>query len=165
MEVKTRAPKKEELVKKWHLVDAKGQILGRVATQVAKHLIGKDKPTFVAYLDCGDKVVVVNAAAVAVTAGRSETKIYKRHSGYPGGLRLETLKDLLARRPEEVIRRAVLGMLPNNRLRAVRIKNLYIYAGAEHPHRAQLDSRAQLGHRAQLDNQAQLGHQAQLKEK
>ncbi|MDP2873847.1 MAG: 50S ribosomal protein L13 [bacterium] len=150
MEVKTRAPKKEELVKKWHLVDAKGQILGRVATQVAKLLIGKDKPTFVAYLDCGDKVVVVNAAAVAVSAGRSETKIYKRHSGYPGGLRLETLKDLLARRPEEVIRRAVWGMLPNNRLRAVRITNLYIYAGAEHPHQAQL------GHRAQLDNPAQL---------
>ncbi len=138
MEPKTRAPKQGELVKKWHLIDAKGRILGRVATEAAKLLIGKDKPIFVPYLDCGDKVVVVNAAGVAVSASRPETKIYKRHSGYPGGLKLETFKDLLTRRPEEVIRRAVWGMLPNNRLRAVRIKNLYVYTGAEHPHGGQL---------------------------
>jgi large subunit ribosomal protein L13 len=115
----------------WFVVDAAGQVLGRVATRVARVLIGKDKPDFTPHLDCGDHVVVINAAKVVLTGRKIEQKVYRRHSGYPGGFKETGVKRLLATRPEIVIREAVLGMLPKNKLRAHRAKKLRIYADAK----------------------------------
>jgi large subunit ribosomal protein L13 len=117
----------------WHLVDADNQVLGRLTTRIARLLIGKDKVEFVPYLDMGDCVVVINAHRIRVTGKKETDKIYYQHSGYPGGLRSETLGELRKRRPEEVIRRAVRGMLPKNKLQKERLKRLHIFAGAEHP--------------------------------
>lgn len=119
--------------RRWHLIDAKDQILGRVATKVARMLSGKDKVAYVPYLDGGDHVVVINAVEVAVTGKKEKQKTYYRHSGYPGGLRSETLGDLRERRPEEIIRRAVKGMLPRTKLQKLMLKRLHIFAGSEHP--------------------------------
>ena len=119
--------------REWHLIEAKDKILGRISTKIARLLIGKDKVEYVPYLDVGDHVVVVNAAEVGVTGKKEKQKIYYRHSGYPGGLRSETLGDLRERRPEEIIRRAVKGMLPKNKLQKLMLKRLHIFAGAEHP--------------------------------
>src|SRR6185437_1153167 len=113
------------------VVDANGQVLGRLATRVARILIGKDKPGFTPYLDCGDHVVVINAERIRLTGNKIDQKVYRHHSGYPGGLKEESVKSLLQRRPEEVIREAVLGMLPKNKLRARRAKKLRVYAGSE----------------------------------
>ena len=118
--------------RQWHLVDAKDQILGRMATKVARLLSGKEKVEYVPYLDLGDYVVVINAVEVAVTGKKEKQKTYYRHSGYPGGLRAETLGDLRERRPEEIIRRAVKGMLPKNKLQKLMLKRLHIFAGSEH---------------------------------
>lgn len=134
---KTYSPSASEIERRWFVVDASGQTLGRLATRIAVILEGKHKPTFVTHMDSGDHVVVVNAALIKVTSDKLTSKLYTRHSGYPHGLRQETLGDLLARRPEEVIRRAVKGMLPHNRLGAQQLRKLKIYAGAEHPHQAQ----------------------------
>ena len=120
----TVATKAKQIDRQWHLVDAKGQILGRVATRIAVLLMGKSKAYFVRHLDCGDYVVVVNAKDVAVTGKKLTQKIYTTYSGYPGG-----------RKPEEVVRRGVCGMLPKNKLRDSMIKRLYIYSGEEHPHK------------------------------
>lgn len=128
----------KQIQRQWYLLDARGQVLGRLATQIAKLLMGKGKPEWVPYLDCGDYVVVINAKDIRVTGRKEEQKIYTRYSGYPGGLRKETLGSLKKRRPEEVIRHAVEGMLPKNKLRARWIRKLYIYPGSEHPHEAQL---------------------------
>jgi len=122
-----------KIERRWHLVDVKDQILGRSATRIARFLIGKDKVEYVPHLDVGDHVVVTNAAEVAVTGKKEKQKIYYRHSGYPGGLRSETLGDLRERRPEEIIRRAVKGMLPKNKLQKPMLKRLHIFAGEEHP--------------------------------
>ena len=119
----------------WHLVDAEGQILGRLATQIADTLRGQYTPY--PHCDTGDFVVVVNAAKIRVTGKKLTDKIYYRHSGYPGGLRSRTLAEMLERRPEEVIRKAVKGMLPRNRLARQQLTKLKIYAGPEHPHQAQ----------------------------
>lgn len=124
----------ERVKRRWHLVDAKGQVLGRLASKVARLLLGKDKAERVPYLDVGDHVVVINAAAIAVTGKKETQKVYYRHSGYPGGLRSETLGELRGRRPEEIIRRAVLGMLPRNKLQRPMLKRLYILAGSDHPY-------------------------------
>jgi len=118
--------------RQWHLIDAQDQILGRTATKIARHLIGKDKVEYVPHQDVGDHVVVTNAAEVAVTGKKEKQKIYYRHSGYPGGLRSETLGDLRERRPEEIIRRAVKGMLPKNKLQKSMLKRLHIFASGEH---------------------------------
>jgi large subunit ribosomal protein L13 len=118
-------------------VDATGETLGRLASRIASVLEGKHKPTFATHIDSGDHVVVVNASKITVTRDKLETKLYIRHSGYPHGLKQETLGELLARRPEEAIRRAVKGMLPHNKLGAQQLRKLKIYAGAEHPHQAQ----------------------------
>jgi large subunit ribosomal protein L13 len=134
---KTYTPRAGEIERHWFLVDATDQTLGRLASRIAAVLEGKHKPTFATHLDCGDHVVVVNAARIAVTADKRNTKVYVRHSNYPHGLRQETLGELLARRPEEAIRRAVKGMLPRNRLGAQQLRKLKIYAGPEHPHEAQ----------------------------
>ncbi|RLE15489.1 50S ribosomal protein L13 [Candidatus Aerophobetes bacterium] len=135
--MKTYIPKKEEIAKKWYLVDAKGKILGRLATRIARILSGKDKPIYTPHLDTGDFVVVINAREIKVTGKKEEEKIYYRHSGYPGGLKKETLRRLRERKPEEIIRRAVKGMLPKNKLGRKMLKKLKIYPDANHPHQAQ----------------------------
>ncbi len=123
----------EELTvgKDWFVVDADNQVLGRLATRVARILIGKDKANFTPYLDCGDHVIVINAERVRLTGNKIEQKVYYHHSGYPGGLKEVPIRALMQRRPEEVIREAVVGMLPKNKLRARRAKKLRIYAGSE----------------------------------
>jgi large subunit ribosomal protein L13 len=117
--------------KDWFVVDAKGQVLGRLATRIARLLIGKDKPSYSPHLDCGDHVVVINAEAVRLTGNKIDQKVYRHHSGHPGGLKEVSIRAMLQRRPEEVVREAVLGMLPKNKLRARRAKKLRIYAGSE----------------------------------
>ena len=134
---KTFSAKLGDVQRDWRVVDADGATLGRLATQVATILRGKHKTTFTPSLDTGDPVIIVNAAKIKVTGNKLKDKMYVRHSGYPGGLRAETLEGLLARRPEEVIRRAVRGMLPQNRLGEQMIRKLHVYAGGEHPHAAQ----------------------------
>jgi len=119
------------------LVDAEGQTLGRLATQIADTLRGKRKPQYTPHVDTGDFVVVVNAGKIAVTGNKLDDKLYHRHSGYPGGLRSRPLRDELERRPTEVIRKAVKGMLPRNRLARQQLTKLKVYAGPEHPHAAQ----------------------------
>ena len=121
----------------WYVVDAEGKTLGRLATQLADLLRGKRKPEYTPHCDTGDFVVVVNAEKVAVTGRKREQKRYWRHSGYPGGIRSRTLQEMLDRRPEEVIRKAVKGMLPRNRLGRQQLRKLKVYAGGEHPHAAQ----------------------------
>jgi large subunit ribosomal protein L13 len=135
--MKTYNAKPGEITREWYLVDADGQTLGRLATRLADLLRGKGKPQFTPHVDTGDFVVVVNAEKVAVTGNKLDSKIYYRHSGYPGGLRERTLREQLARRPEEVLRKAVKGMLPRNRLGRQQLTKLKIYAGPDHPHEAQ----------------------------
>lgn len=118
----------------WFLVDAKGKVLGRLATQVAKILQGKHRPYYTPHWDMGDFVVVINAKDVAATGKKEKQKVYYRHSGYPGALRKETLEELRKRRPTEIVRRAVTGMMPKNKLARQMMKKLYVYAGEEHPH-------------------------------
>ena len=137
MTTKTYTPTQDGIERRWYVVDASGQTLGRLASRIATVLEGKHKPTYASHLDVGDHVIVVNAARVAVTRDKLRTKIYTRHSGYPRGLHQETLGQLLARRPEEAIRRAVRGMLPHNRLGTQQLRKLKVYANADHPHQAQ----------------------------
>jgi len=135
--VKTYTAKPGEVPRKWWVVDAEGKNLGRLASEIAIVLRGKNKPQYTPHVDTGDFVVVVNAQKIAVTGNKLEGKIYYRHSGYPGGLKSRTLGEMLERRPNEVLRKAVKGMLPKNRLAARQITKLKIYAGPEHPHAAQ----------------------------
>ncbi len=135
--MKTWNAKPNELERRWYVVDAEGQTLGRLATRIADTLRGKRKPQFTPHVDTGDFVVVVNAEKVAVTGKKLEQKRYYRHSGYPGGLRSRTLAEQLERRPTEVLRAAVKGMLPRNRLARQQLSKLKIYAGPKHPHEAQ----------------------------
>jgi large subunit ribosomal protein L13 len=135
--VRTYSPKATEIVKSWHVVDADGLVLGRLATTVASVLRGKHKPTFAPHIDTGDHVVVVNAAKVVMTADKAGKKFVYRHSGYPGGLTSTGYDKLLATRPEEVVRRAVRGMLPRTRLGRQQLNKLKVYAGPDHPHQAQ----------------------------
>jgi large subunit ribosomal protein L13 len=121
----------------WYVVDAEGQTLGRLATRIADALRGKRKPEYTPHVDTGDFVIVVNAERIRVTGDKLHSKVYWRHSGYPGGIRSRTLEEMLARRPEEVIRKAVKGMLPRNRLARAQLRKLKVYAGPEHPHQAQ----------------------------
>ena len=135
--MKTYSAKPGEITREWYLVDAEGKTLGRLATQIADTLRGKRKPQFTPHVDTGDFVIVVNAEKIAVTGNKPDQKRYYRHSGYPGGLRSRTLREQLDRRPTEVLRVAVKGMLPKNRLARQQITKLKIYAGPEHPHEAQ----------------------------
>ena len=128
----------------WWVVDASGKTLGRLATQIADVLRGKRKPTYTAHVDVGDFVIVVNAEKVAVTGNKREQKRYWRHSGYPGGIRSRTLGEMLERRPEEVLRKAVKGMLPRNRLARQQLTKLKVYAGPDHPHAAQQPSELEI---------------------
>jgi large subunit ribosomal protein L13 len=135
--MKTYSAKPGEITREWYLVDAEGKTLGRLATQIADTLRGKRKPQYTPHVDTGDFVVVVNAEKIQVTGNKLDQKRYYRHSGYPGGLRSRTLREQLDRRPTEVLRVAVKGMLPKNRLARQQITKLKIYAGPEHPHEAQ----------------------------
>src|SRR5215468_330656 len=137
MNPKTYSAKRDELEARWYVIDAEGEILGKVAVQAATILRGKHKPTFTPHLNCGDYVIVVNAEKIAVTGDRLDQKIYYRHSGYPGGLKQETLRQALQKHPERVIERAVKGMIPHNRLGADILRRLKVYAGPTHPHEAQ----------------------------
>jgi large subunit ribosomal protein L13 len=134
--MRTHVPKGREAEdlqtgKNWFVVNAEGVVLGRLATRIARLLIGKDKANFTPHLDCGDHVVVINAERVKLTGNKIDQKIYRHHSGYPGGLKEIPIRVMLQRRPEEVVREAVLGMLPKNKLRARRAKKLRVYAGSE----------------------------------
>jgi large subunit ribosomal protein L13 len=135
--MKTYSAKTGEVTREWYLVDAEGQTLGRLATQIADTLRGKRKPQFTPHVDTGDFVIVVNAEKIVVTGNKLDQKMYHRHSGYPGGLRSRTLREQLDRRPTEVIRAAVKGMLPKNRLARQQLTKLKVYAGPEHPHSPQ----------------------------
>ena len=135
--MKTFNAKPSEIERDWYVVDAEGQTLGRLAVRIVDTLRGKNKPTFTPHVDTGDFVVVINAGKVAVTGKKLDDKFYYSHSGYPGGLRKRTMREQLNRRPTEVLRKAVKGMLPRNRLGRAQIRKLKIYAGAEHPHGAQ----------------------------
>jgi len=135
--MKTYSPRESEIERSWYVIDAAGQRLGLVASRVAVVLEGKHKPTFATHIDSGDHVIVLNAAKVDLSGDKMTARRYYRHSGYPGGLRSETVGELLARRPEEVVRRAVKGMLAHNKLGTQQLRKLKIYAGAEHPHEAQ----------------------------
>jgi|SRR5579884_1009755 len=137
MNPKTYSAKRDELEARWYVIDAENQILGKVASDIAQILRGKHKPTYTPHMNCGDFVVVVNAEKVAVTGKRLDQKIYYRHSQYPGGLKQETLRQVLQKHPERVIERAVKGMLPHNRLGADNLRRLKVYAGPNHPHAAQ----------------------------
>jgi large subunit ribosomal protein L13 len=135
--VRTFSPKPSDIQRAWHVLDAEGQVLGRVATEAATLLRGKHKPIYAPHVDTGDHVVIVNAAKLDLGARKLTEKRYYRHSGYPGGLRTESLEHLLARDPERVVRLAVRGMLPKNRLGRAMLRKLRVYAGPEHPHAAQ----------------------------
>lgn len=128
----TKPTKIADIKRSWHVVDVKGKVLGRVASEIAHHLMGKSSPNFVRNLDCGNYVVVTNAKEVKVTGRKEEQKNYYRHSGYPGGFRKETLRELRGRKPEDIIIHAVSGMLPQNKLKDKMLKRLYVFAGAEH---------------------------------
>jgi len=126
-----------EVERKWYVVDAEGQTLGRLATEIAKVLRGKHKPQSTPHVDTGDFVVVVNAEKVAVTGKKAEQKVYRRHSGYPGGMKETSYARMMERKPTEVLRKAVHGMMPRTRLGRQQLRKLKIYAGPEHPHEAQ----------------------------
>ena len=134
---KTPLPKQETLDQKWYVVDAADQRLGRLATEIAMILRGKNKPTYTPHMDTGDFVIVVNAEKVVVTGRKNEQKLYRRHSGRPGGMKTETFDQLQARIPERIIEKAVKGMLPKNALGRKLFTKLKVYTGAEHPHTAQ----------------------------
>lgn len=135
--MKTYVDNSDTRERNWYVVDASGKTLGRLATQIADTLRGKRKPTYTPHVDGGDFVVVINAEKIAVTGNKLADKRYYRHSGYPGGIRSRTLAEMLERRPEEVIRKAVKGMLPRNRLARQQLTKLKVYAGPDHPHAAQ----------------------------
>jgi large subunit ribosomal protein L13 len=135
--MKTYSTKAADIERQWHVIDASDKILGKLATEVAKLLMGKHKPTFSRHLDTGDFVVIINAEKVRFTGKKAEQKLYRSHSGYPGGLKTVTLERMMATHPTRVIEHAVKGMLPHNRLGAQMLKKLKVYAGEEHPHLAQ----------------------------
>jgi large subunit ribosomal protein L13 len=137
MTAKTYIPREGEIERRWYVVDATDETLGRLASRVARVLEGKHKPIYTPNADTGDHVIVLNAARIAVSRDKRDSKVYVRHSGYPQGLKQETLGHLLERRPEEVVRRAVRGMLPRTKLGAQQLRKLKIYAGPDHPHQAQ----------------------------
>ncbi|TET08423.1 MAG: 50S ribosomal protein L13 [Candidatus Atribacteria bacterium] len=135
--MKTYSAKAEDIDRKWYLIDAEGEILGRLATQIATILRGKNKPTYTPSMDLGDYVVVINAEKIKVTGDKLKGKIYRYHTSYPGGLKSVTLETLLKKKPELVVKKAVQGMIPHTKLGRAMIKKLKIYKGNEHPHQAQ----------------------------
>lgn len=132
---KLRPTKKSDIQRSWHLYDIGGKILGRAATEIANLIRGKAKPYYVAHLDCGDYVVVINTKDVKVTGKKEKNKVYSRYSGYPGGLKRERYQDLIKDHPEKIVYKAVFGMLPDNKLRMLLLKRLYLYSGSNHPYK------------------------------
>ena len=139
MDKSTKSTKASDIKRSWHMVDVNGKILGRISSEIAKLLMGKSKPYYVRNLDCGDYVIVINASGVKVTGKKETDKKYYRHSGYPGGLRVETLKELRESKPEEIIRHAVKGMLPQNKLRDRMLTRIFVYRDETHPYTDKLN--------------------------
>ena len=133
----TYTPKASEIERAWHIVDADGLVLGRLATEVATILRGKHKPTYAPHIDTGDHVIIINAEKVVLTSGKAEKKKIFTHSGFPGGIKERTFADFLAKKPEDAVRSSIRGMLPKNRLGRAQLKKLKVYAGPNHPHAAQ----------------------------
>ena len=142
----TYTPKKSEIERTWHLVDAEGLVLGRMATEIAKILRGKHKATFAPHIDTGDHVIVINADKVVLTSGKAERKIVYRHTGFPGGIRSDSYQDLLAKKPAEIVRQSIRGILPKNRLGRQQLSKLQVYAGPSHPHQAQKPIKLEIDH-------------------
>ena len=136
--MRTISAKKEDVKREWYLVDAEGEVLGRLSSQVAAVLRGKHKPIFTPHVDTGDFVIVINADKVRLTGSKIEDKIYYRHTGYPDGLKSESLRNYLEKKPDELVRRSIRGMLPKNKLGRAMFKKLKVYSGHEHPHEAQM---------------------------
>lgn len=134
--MKTYQPKHKDIKREWHLINAEGQILGRIATQMAKLLVGKHKPNYATHMDMGDYVVVINAEKVDLTGRKKKQKVYRRHSGYPGGFKEISFEKMISERPERVIELAVSGMLPGNRLKKKRMRRLKVVAGSKNPYEA-----------------------------
>tara|TARA_B100000945_G_scaffold269213_1_gene230001 strand:- start:27 stop:479 length:453 start_codon:yes stop_codon:yes gene_type:complete len=135
--VNTYTPKKSEIERTWHLVDAEGLVLGRMATEIATILRGKHKATYAPHIDTGDHVIVINADKVVLTSGKAERKMVYRHTGFPGGIRSDTYGELLSKKPAEIVRQSIRGMVPKNRLGRQQMSKLQVYAGPTHPHQAQ----------------------------
>ena len=144
--MRTYTPKASEITREWHVVDAEGLVLGRMATEVARLLRGKHKPTFAPHLDTGDHVIVINAAKVVLTSGKGDKKEVFWHSGFPGGIKQATYGALLRQKPEDTVRRTIRGMLPKNRLGRSMARKLKVYAGPDHPHSAQMPQPVTLDH-------------------
>jgi large subunit ribosomal protein L13 len=142
--LRTYSPKPSDVQRAWHVVDADGLVLGRLATEVARILRGKHKPIFAPHLDTGDHVIVVNASKVVMTAGKADAKLAYRHSGYPGALKSRSYADILEKHPDEVVRRAVRGMLPKGTLGRKMLSKLKVYGGPDHPHAAQMPKTLEL---------------------
>ncbi|TDI80140.1 MAG: 50S ribosomal protein L13 [Caldithrix sp.] len=143
--LETYIPKLNEINQKWLVVDANGQILGRLASEVASILRGKNKPIFTPHMDVGDYVIIINAGKIRVTGKKAKTKKYYRHTGYPGGLRSDSYSDLIKSNPARILEKAIWGMLPHNKLGKKIYKKLKIYAGNEHPHEAQKPEKIEIG--------------------
>ncbi len=143
--METYIPKLNEINQKWLVVDADGQILGRLASEVATILRGKNKPIFTPHMDVGDHVIIINAGKIRVTGKKAKTKKYYRHTGYPGGLRSDSYSDLIKSNPAKILEKAIWGMLPHNKLGKKIYKKLKIYAGNEHPHEAQKPEKIEIG--------------------
>jgi len=135
--LKTYVPKPQDVEHNWHVVDANGKVLGRLASEVATILKGKHKPVYTPHMDVGDHVVIINAEKIRVTGKKAETKRYYRHTGYPGGLRSDSFTELLEKAPERILEKAIWGMMPHNKLGRKMFKKLKVYAGGKHPHEAQ----------------------------
>ena len=143
--MKTPVPKQGEIVRQWHVVDADGQVLGRVASKAATILMGKHKPIYTTFLDTGDHVIVINAEKVRLTGRKEEQKVYRNHSGYPGGLREVGAVKVRATRPTRMLEQAIAGMLPKNKLGKQMYRKLKVYAGSKHPHQAQKPAELSVG--------------------
>ncbi|MBC8147732.1 MAG: 50S ribosomal protein L13 [Bacteroidetes bacterium] len=141
---KTLSAKKETVTKEWFVIDAEDQVLGRLASKTANLLRGKHKPSYTPHVDCGDNVIILNAEKFKLTGKKMDDKTYVRHSGYPGGQRFRTPRELVAKLPIAVVEKAVKGMLPKSRLGAQLFRNLFVYEGAEHPHEAQQPKKVEL---------------------
>jgi large subunit ribosomal protein L13 len=142
--MKSYMARPQEVERKWYVIDAEGRTLGRLATEIAKILRGKNKPQYTPHVDVGDFVVVINAERVVVTGKKSEQKVYRRHSGYPGGMKETSYERMMERKPTEILRKAVYGMMPKTRLARQQFRKLKIYAGPEHPHAAQNPQRLEV---------------------
>jgi len=146
--MRTYSPKASEIQRAWHVIDAEGMVLGRLCTEAARILRGKHKPVFAPHMDTGDHVIIVNADKIVLTSGKADRHLVHRYSGYPGGLKTETYANLLARKPEDAIRRSVKGMLPKGPLGRQMVKKLKVYSGPNHPHGAQQPTPLDLPHAA-----------------